>query len=266
MKVDRNVGTQLAARQLARLAKATNRTQMEARLREGAVLPTAAATGDRTQALEVWIQDFFETHVRPHFITSKAAGLQPCLPALISGSGQPLDLSQLMVGTEVARLTVKKFVDCIEHTGALCVLRAFHGGHAKEITQTRISYFMETGLIEAARASSALPPLDASSLWRHAVVMALRARFGQVHYWRERKGPEMPCVVSSANDRPSTFMPDWEEGAFDPEPYRAFRVLHPLGENFRVVPHSASPAVEDAYGLPVHTITLHELLRPTKTA
>ncbi len=251
----------LAADHLARLREATSRLQLETRLREGAVLPAPASPNDRAQALEAWIQNFFTARILPHFKTGKAANLQQCLPVLLAGSGQPIDLGRLMQDTDVARLTVGKLVDCIEHTGAFCILKAFHGGDAKEMTQFRFGYFLDSGLVETARIRATLPPLDTSSLWRHAVVTALRLRFGSVHYWRERKGPEMPCVVALKQGRPDAYFPDWDATDFDPEPFRAFRVLHPLGQNFCVVPEPGLPPVQDAYGLPVHTLTLDQLLR-----
>ncbi len=217
---------------------------------------TALPSADPAPAFEAWLESVVESRIRGQFQRSKEEGLTVALRHLFAASGEPMQLTRLTAEAGVTRLTVTKLVDSLASARVIHVNKAFHGGHARELTQFHYPYLLDSGLVSAARASLGLGPPTHAVLWEHAAVAALLVLRPQpLHYWFERKGARIPCVCPAEGGRVHAFVLGTGAAAFDPEPFRAFRVLHPMGSNFFLVPENSGPEAREAFELPVRVIT-----------
>ncbi|MCC5807032.1 MAG: hypothetical protein JJU00_11955 [Opitutales bacterium] len=222
-------------------------------LRAGTALPSA----DSAPAFEAWLESIVDNHIRGQFQRSKEEGMAVALRRLFAGSGESIQLTRLAAEGGVTRLTVTKLVDSLAVAGVIHISKAFHGGHARELTQFHYAYLLDPGLVTAARASLGLDSPTHTVLWEHAAVTVLRVLRPQpLQYWWERKGARIPCVCPADNGRVHAFVLGADDAAsFDPEPFRALRVLHPMGSNFFFVPDNTGPEEREAFDLPVRVIT-----------
>ena len=234
------------------LLGASGAAERGALLREGKAL-----RGDEpAAAFEEWFTETADSLVTGRFRRSKETGLKAALRRLFAESGEPVQISALSGEAGVTRLTVVKLVESVTAAGIMHMNVAFHGGHAKELTQFQYPYLLDPGIVTAARASLGLEPLSDGLLWEHAAVAVLRVlRREPLCYWHERNYLRIPCVCPADGGRVHAFVLGTDTNAFDPEPFRAIRVLHPIGGNYFLVPENTGPSETEAFGLPVRIVT-----------
>lgn len=242
------------------LLNASGKEEQQEITRSGSVLGKVGSTGDRRKAFETWFGALARTHIHGHFQKSKETGLAVALRHLIAASGEILQLTQLAHAADAVRPTVARLVDDLSASGIIHLNKAFRGGHAKEMTQHIYSYVCDTGIVNAARASLDLPALSDDRAWEHAAVACLLLASPEpLCYWQERGHVRIPCVRPRAEGRVDAFVLGPDEASFDPEPYRALRVLHPFGTNYFLLPEKKGADAREAFGLPVRVVTLRDL-------
>ena len=163
---------------------------------------------------------------------------------LFRQSGGQLDYTQLAKLSELSRLTVKSYINSLQVTHAVHLLRPFSGGGKREIVSRPKCYGFDTGFVCFEKGWNTIRVDDRGMLWEHLVLDTLLSRFNEsaIHYWRDKSQREIDFII-----RRDSVNLDVYECKISPDGFRGtvvevFRNLYPHGNNYIV-----SPLVKKSY-------------------
>jgi len=138
------------------------------------------------------------------------------------------------------------------------VFPPYHAGSQREIVGSRRAYAFDTGLVAHERGWDSTRDEDRGLLWENLVLDELRCRHppGNIHFWRDKSGREVDFVIRKPRGRADAFEAKISPDAFDPGSLRAFRGLHPEGDNFLICPLVRDPYTIRKGDLSVRVCTL----------
>ena len=162
--------------------------------------------------------------------------------SLLRQSGGLLEITSLARASELSRPTTISYLDALELTHAVHVVRPYHAGGTRELVRQPRVYGFDTGFVAHVRGWSDLRPDDCGVLWEHLVLDTLGSIPNvRVHHWRDKQRREVDFVVPRERGACVAIECKWSASGFDPTGLRAFRALHPRGENLVVVPRRGAP-------------------------
>ncbi len=144
---------------------------------------------------------------------------------------------------EISRTTVANYLEVLEITSVVHVIRPFSTHRATEIVSAPKVYGFDTGFVCHHRGWTELRPEDLGELWEHYVLNEIHARTqgSPVHYWRNKSGLEVDFVLPRRGGSPIAIECKWSASGFDARNLRAFRQHYPNGENWLVATDVARP-------------------------
>jgi hypothetical protein len=232
------------------------------RLRRGG-LPAALLSPDLDAELYgEWLDSFYARDIQELFRVEKRRAFLALVRLLLRQSGSLLEVTSLARATELSRPTVMTYLDVLETTHAITVLRPFHDGGRQELVRQPKAYGFDTGFACHARGWSDLRPEDCGLLWEHLVLESLLTHLGPnaVYFWRDKQQHEVDFVVRDGARAQHAIECKWSRSAFDPRGLAAFRREHPAGRNWVVLP-ARSPTTHRSCGdLEVTFLGLEALL------
>lgn len=210
-----------------------------------------------------WLDSFFARDVQELFRVEKRSGFLRLLELLLRQSGGLIEVTSLARATALSRPTVMNYLDVLQITHAVRVLRPFHGGGRQELLHQPKGYGFDTGFVAHARGWGELRTEDCGLLWEHLVLDTLLGSIPSagVHFWRDKQGREVDFVVPRGRDGCDAIECKWRAAAFDPAALLTFRSLHPKGRNFVVAPDARESHDRRVAGLDVRVTTPSELRR-----
>jgi predicted AAA+ superfamily ATPase len=232
--------------------------QLDRRLLHGG-LP-GSLLGPRPDAtfFEEWIDSFYARDIAELFRFRNRTGFIALLRLLMRRSGGLLDITDLARQTGMSRPTVMSHLDAMEIAHAIIRVPPFHAGSQREIVGSNRAYAFDTGLVAHERGWDSIRDEDRGLLWENLVLDELRCRqpHGSIQFWRDKSGREVDFVIGRPRGRADAVEAKTSPDAFDPASLRAFRTLHPEGDNFLVCPHVQTPYTIRKGGLAVRVCTL----------
>ena len=155
---------------------------------------------------------------------------------LLVDSGGIFEATRFARACEVSRQTVMNYLEVLEATFVMHVVRPFASSPSAEIVAAPRVYGFDTGLVAYHRGWSPLRRDDHGPLWEHLVLNELHAERQRrdVQYWRTKSGHEVDFVVAPMRATPIAIECKWSQDAFDPAGMLAFRQRYPVGENILV--------------------------------
>lgn len=138
-----------------------------------------------------------------------------------------------------------RYLEVLQVTRLVVLLRPFHGGGRREILHQPKAYGFDTGFVSFAKGWESLRERDSGLLWEHLVLETLLAHVGErgIRYWRDKDRREVDFVLPGPGARCDAIECKWQPASYSPKALAAFRSLHPEGDNLVI-----SPQVEPAYG------------------
>lgn len=234
---------------------------LERRLLRGGLPPPLLADDHDRGFYAEWLDSYFARDVRELFRVSKRNGFLMLFEALLRQSGGIFEATSLARAAGLSRPTVLTYLNVLEVTHAVTVLRPWSGGRSdRELVQAPKAYGFDTGFVCHARGMRDLRPEDRGLLLEHLVLESLQAvpDLPRVHYWRDREGHEVDFVVP--RDRAcDAFEVKWSADAFDPRALRVFRSHYPEGRNVVVTAQTAPPHVRTVAGLEAEFTSIEAL-------
>ena len=202
-------------------------------------------------------------HVRKNRIEKRTSFLL-LLETLLRQSGGLAEATSLARATSLSRPTVMTYLEVLEVTHAITVLRPFHGGGKQELTHQPKIYGFDTGFVAWAHGWRELHAQDRGALWEQVVLETLLscADDRKIQFWRDKQKREVDFVISTGRGACDAFECKWDAGKFDPANLLALRASHPKGRNFLVAPIAGEPRGRRYGGLAVtvvHPSHLREL-------
>lgn len=208
-----------------------------------------------------WLDSFYARDIQELFRVEKRHAFLLLVETVFRQSGGLMEVTSFAKHCGLSRPTVMNYIEILEMTHAVHILRPFHGGGRQEILAQPKCYGFDTGFVAHCRGWTDLRDDDCGLLWEHLVLDTLLASpERKVRFWRDKEKREIDFVLPRARGACDALECKWDAGAFDPKGLRAFRALHPAGRNFIVAPLTGEPYVRRLDGLEV-TFTSLESLR-----
>jgi uncharacterized protein len=209
-----------------------------------------------------WLDSFYARDIQELFRVAKRGAFITLAELLLRNSGGILDISKLSNLAGITRPTVMTYLDALQATHVITLLRPYHGGSRGEIVRRPKAYGFDTGFVCHYRGWNELRPEDRGILWEHVVLETLQASFGDrgIYYWRQREGHEIDFVLGSKGKRTCDAVEcKWNPQAFSPVSLLRFRAVHPEGSNFVVCPRIGEAYRRTVEGLEITFCDLAQL-------
>jgi predicted AAA+ superfamily ATPase len=208
------------------------------RLLRGGLPGALVADAIEPELYAEWLDSFYARDIQELFRVEKRTAFLMLVELLLRQSGGLAEITTLGRATGLSRPTVMSYLDILQATHAVTVLRPFHGGGRQELLHQPKIYGFDTGFVAHCRGWGELREDDCGQLWEHLVLESLQAWADptRLHYWRDKAGREVDFVIPRRSGCDAIEC-KWGVAAFDPKGLAALRALHPVGRNFVVVPH-----------------------------
>lgn len=238
-----------------------------ARLLKGGLPPALLSPELDPGFYSEWLDSYFARDVQELFRVEKRAGFLALLELLLRQSGGQAEVSRLARATELTRPTIGTYLEVLETTHTIRVLRPWHGGSGRELSHQPKIYGFDTGFVCFARGWDSLRAEDHGPLWEHIVLEALAAAAVEgICYWRDKAQREVDFVVRGVRGAVDAIECKWSASGFSPRGLEAFRALHPKGRNFLVTASAGEPHRRAFGGLEVEVLGLEELVTRVRRA
>jgi uncharacterized protein len=209
----------------------------DTRLLRGGLPPALLAEQVEPELYSEWLDSYFARDVQELFRVEKRAGFLSLFEALLRQSGGLIEHSHLARACGLSRPTIQTYLDVLETTHVINVLRPFHGGALRELVHQPKVYGFDTGFVCHARGWDTLRAEDRGILWEHVVLDALRSfSRDDVAFWRDKSQREIDFVIPRGRKAVDALECKWSPAALDPRALRAFRDAYPHGRNYLVIP------------------------------
>lgn len=217
-----------------------------------------------------WLDSYYARDVQELFRVEKRTAFLRFCELVIRQSGGMFEVASLARDAAISRPTVTSWLEVLEVTHAITLLRPHHGGGAREIVAQPKVYAFDTGFVCHARRWDTLRDDDCGVLWEHLVLETLQSIPAlDLRYWRDKAKHEVDFVIPRARDACDVIECKWGAGAFSAKNLSVFRDAYPKGRNFVVSPRRAPPVTRTEGGLTVTHLSpdqLRVLLTPRVVA
>lgn len=246
---------------LAEEAAAFGAGRIEDRLLLGGLPQTLLAGRLDPEFYREWLDSYYARDVQELFRVEKRNAFLLLLETLLRQSGGLAEHTSLARGSGLSRPTIVSYLDVMQITHAIHILRPFHGGARREILAQPKIYGFDTGFVAHVRGWTELRSEDCGRLWEHLVLDTLLALPDrpEIRFWRDRSQREIDFVLPRGRGVCDAIECKWNPRAHDARNLSAFRALHPGGENFVVSPYVAEPYRTKVGGMDVSVISARGL-------
>jgi hypothetical protein len=203
------------------------------RLLRGGLPPFFLADPLPERDFQDWMDAYWAKDIQELFRLERRAAFQRLVELLLARSGGIFEATQYARLCEISRPTVSSYLEVLEATAVVHVIRPFSTRRATEIVAAPKVYGFDTGFVCYHRGWSTLRSDDLGILWEHFVLNELLAMLqGEpLHYWRDKAGHEVDFVLKRRGRPPLAMECKWSPAEVSVENLRAFRHRYPEGEN-----------------------------------
>jgi len=144
-----------------------------------------------------WIDSYWAKDIQELFNIQKKSSFIKCFESVLANSGTVFEATRYAAQCEVARSTIASYINVMEETFVLHVVRPFSRYKATEIVSAPKVYGFDTGFVAYLKGWHSLRSEDKELLWEHIVLNEVYSKLQQrsVMYWRTKKGYELDFVV-----------------------------------------------------------------------
>lgn len=247
---------------LAAELAAFGRPDLDLRMLRGGLPQALLATDHPRPFYGEWLDSYFARDVRELFHVEKRAAFLTLFEALLRQSGGMFETTSLARVAGVSRPTVMNYLNVLEVTHAITLVRPWSGGRSdRELVQAPKAYGFDTGFVCHARGMRDLRPEDRGSLLEHLVLETLQSLpdLPRTHYWRDKQRHEVDFILPFDRDRVDAIEVKWNPDAFEPKNLKVFRGFYPQGRNWVVSGQSAPPFTRSVAGMEVTFVGMEAL-------
>jgi uncharacterized protein len=235
---------------------------IEGRLLRGGLPGSLLATTPDPGFFSEWLDSFYARDIQELFRVAKRGAFITLTELLLRNGGGIVDITKMSKLTGITRPTVMTYLDVLQATHVITLVRPYHGGSRAEIIRQPKAYGFDTGFVCHYRGWNELRPEDRGVLWEHVVLETLQTIVDdrEIHYWREKEGHEVDFVLAHRGRRRCDAIEcKWNPQAFSPASLLRLRILHPAGLNFVVCPGLGEPYRRKVEGLEITFCDLSQL-------
>ena len=228
-------------------------TDLQRRLFQGGLPPALLAASRDPGFYAEWLDSYYARDVQELFHVEKRTGFLLLIETLLRQNGGLLEVSNLADVCRLSRPTIGNYLDVLQVTHLVYLLRPYHGGGKQELVRQQKLYGFDTGFVTYARGWGELRTEDCGLLWENLVLEHLLAQPGApaVRYWRDKQKHEVDFIIPGSRSACDAIECKWNPDRFDPANLRVFRALYPQGRNYVISPHVQESYTRNVTGLTV---------------
>ncbi len=217
---------------------------LQSRLLKGGLPPALLSSEHDLEFYAEWMDSFYSRDVQELFKVEKRSAFLKLFETVLRNSGGMADMTGLSKHTSLSRPTVLNYIDVLEISQALHILRPYAAGGRREILAQPKIYGFDTGFVAFARGWSDLRAEDCGNLWEHLVLDTLLSisKILKIQFWRDKQQREIDFVVPQGRQGVDAIECKWNIKNFETRNLKAFRENYNRGRNFVV-----SPMVQERY-------------------
>lgn len=206
-------------------------------------LPAALLEDRDLEFYSEWLDSFFARDIQELFKVEKRSNFLALVQLLLRQSGGLMEVASLARATALSRPTVMSYLDILQLTHVVTLVRPYHDGGRQELLHQPKAYGFDTGFVAWSRGWNDLRNEDCGPLWEHLVLERLQATSPTptIHFWRNKQQREVDFVLPRGRATCDAIECKWQLNHLDGKGLRAFRADHPRGRNFVVVPEVDQP-------------------------
>jgi predicted AAA+ superfamily ATPase len=236
-------------------------TELEHRFLFGGLPPFFLAREIPERDFQEWLDSCWAKDIQEMFRLERRHAFLKFVELLLLQSGGIFEASSFARPCEVSRTTIANYLNVMEATFLVHVVRPFSSHRSTEIVSAPKVYAFDTGFICYFRGWHELRREDFGILWEHLVLNEIQAHLQtrRIFYWRDKRGHEVDFIVRKSPAEPIAIECKWSATDFDPGNLKIFRKQYPTGENW-VVAHDVDRSYgRDYQGLKVKFVGIAEL-------
>lgn len=200
-----------------------------------------------------WLDSFYARDVQELFRIEKRSHFLKLLELLLRQSGSLMEITSLAKHTGLSRPTVMNYVEVLQVTHAITLIRPFADGGRREIVAQPKAYGFDTGFVAYARSWTDLRPTDLGPLWEHLVLETLRSFTADkdIHFWRDKQQTEIDFVIPRNRSSIDAIECKWSTTTATTHNFQKFRANYPDGKNILVSNQEADTYVRTIEGMEI---------------
>ncbi len=171
-----------------------------------------------------------------------------------------LGITKLSQASGISRPTATKYLEALEVTKAISIIRPYSQNAEQEIVSQSKVYAFDTGFYCYVNNIRELRSEDCGLLLENLVLENFQA-YGHgkyIRYWRTKQKHEIDFVLPIERDKVLAVECKWKEKNFDEGNLKIFRKKYPEGENW-IITSDSKTRYERAKDLNYHFINIMDL-------
>ncbi|MBI2602462.1 MAG: ATP-binding protein [Deltaproteobacteria bacterium] len=212
----------------------TQSFQLDKRLLRGGLPPAYFSENLDEYFYREWIDSFWAKDIQELFSIDRKSSFIKLAELLLRQSGELMQVSSLATPCEISRQTVQNYIECLETTLFVHLLRPWGRGKQNEIVRRPKIYGFDTGMVCFAKGIFELRPEDKGLLLEHTILQELLSQFGrdEIWFWRDKQKHEIDFLVTLKRSHDVHAIEcKWTREAFNTSALTIFRKLTPDGLN-----------------------------------
>ncbi|MBX9570129.1 MAG: ATP-binding protein [Candidatus Obscuribacterales bacterium] len=200
-----------------------------------------------------WLDSFYARDVQELFRIEKRSNFLKLIELLLRQSGGLIEITSLAKHAGLSRPTVMNYIEVLQITHAITLIRPFAGGGRREIVAQPKAYGFDTGFVAYARSWTELRPTDLGPLWEHLVLETLRSFTPdkEIHFWRDKQQTEIDFVIPRNRSSIDAIECKWSSTTTTTHNFKKFRANYPDGKNILVSNQEAETYIRTIEGLDI---------------
>lgn len=154
------------------------------------------------QFFQEWIDAYWAKDIQDVFSVGKRQAFQKFTELLLMSSGGLFEATRYALLCEVNRATIENYLNVLEETFVVHVIRPYSAHKPNEIVKAPKVYGFDTGIINHTKGRTQLREDDLGFMWEHCVLNQLHAylQTRSINYWRNKVGSEIDFVVRGKSE------------------------------------------------------------------
>ena len=216
-----------------------------------------------------WIDAYWAKDIQDMFTVGKRYSFQKFANLLLANSSGIFEATKYTDVCEVTRSTISNYLDVLEETFVVHVIRPYSTHKATEIVSAPKVYGFDTGFISYAKGRTELREEDLGFMWEHCVLNEIQGKLQTrlINYWRDKRGHEIDFVLVSRSQESVDAIeckfiisPDDENFNALKKNFENFRKIYPEGENYIVASNIDTSIKRTREGLTINFVNPKELI------
>lgn len=218
-------------------------TDIRHRFLFGGLPPFFLAMQTQEKFFQEWIDGYWAKDIEDIFSIGKRSAFQKFTELLLANSGGIFEATRYAMPCEITRQTAVNYLDVLEETFVVHVIRPFSTHRPTEIVMAPKIYGFDTGLVCHEKGWRELRAEDLGFMWEHVVLNEMHGQLQTraVNYWRDKSGHEIDFVMQNKKENSIAaieckFLAQQDDSALAAlaRNFEAFRRIYPEGRNFVV--------------------------------